>query len=288
MKAINRVIDRFCYNHPRFGISNLIKYVVFGTVIVYIITLMDTTNTFWTYLTFDPSGILRGQVWRLISFVFLPGDSNVLFFAISMYFYYMVGNSLEQYWGSGKFTIFYISGMVLTALYSTVYWLILDMTSISFLYFNAYYINLAMLFAFATVYAEMPLLIFGIIPLKAKWLGVISGALLLYDILSNWSSFPINLLPLFTLLNYFLFCGGDLLHAMAPMRYRVSPRTINFKKAAKKAGGKKNSGPVVRKCAVCGMTDTEHPDMEFRYCSRCEGFHCFCIDHINNHVHFDS
>ena len=40
------------------------------------------------------------------------------------------------------------------------------------------------------------------------------------------------------------------------------------------------------KCAVCGRTDTDYPDLQFRYCSKCAGYHCFCSDHIFNHVHF--
>ena len=47
-----------------------------------------------------------------------------------------------------------------------------------------------------------------------------------------------------------------------------------------------NSKPYHHKCAVCGRTDADHPELEFRYCSRCAGYHCFCQDHINNHIHF--
>jgi hypothetical protein len=77
-----------------------------------------------------------------------------------------------------------------------------------------------------------------------------------------------------------------LLSYLRPLKVRTSPQTINFKKAAKKARRDLAGMPYRHKCAVCGRTDIEYPDLEFRYCSRCNGYHCFCIDHINNHIHF--
>jgi len=255
---------------------------VFGTALVYIVSLMDQTDTFLSLLALSAPGVLRGQVWRLVTFLFVPSGSNILFLLISLYFYYMVGGALEAHWGTGKFTIYYLFGMVTTILYCFLLWLIFPVGG----YLSAYYINLSLLFAFSTVYSETPLLLFGIIPIKAKWLGILSAAMLLYDIFRSWSAFPFNLLHLIMLLNYLLFCGGDLLSRFLP-RKRRGPRPINFKKAARRAAKDTKNQPSIRKCAVCGKTDLDYPNLEFRYCSRCEGFHCFCIDHINNHVHFD-
>ena len=94
------------------------------------------------------------------------------------------------------------------------------------------------------------------------------------------------LLPVVALLNFIIICGDEALSYLRPIKARASPQTINFKKAARKVKREQSNAPYRHKCAVCGKTDVDYPDMEFRYCSRCDGYHCYCKDHINNHIHF--
>ena len=65
-------------------------------------------------------------------------------------------------------------------------------------------------------------------------------------------------------------------------RRSTSRGAMNFKRAAE---AKKQQTGYLHKCAVCGRTDTDYPNLEFRYCSKCVGNYCYCMDHINNHVH---
>ena len=39
------------------------------------------------------------------------------------------------------------------------------------------------------------------------------------------------------------------------------------------------------KCAVCGRTELDAPDLEFRYCSKCAGDHEYCSEHLYTHTH---
>ena len=283
LKALNRAIDRFCYKHPRFGIPNLMLFIVIGNVIVYLFSLMDTTGLFENYLTFSAARVfLHGEVWRIFTFILVPNAPNILSLALFLYFSYFIGRTLEQQWGPGKFTIYYFSGIVLTLLYGILVWLI---TGISY-GLTATYVNLSMFFAFATLYPDLRVLLFFFIPIKIKWLALVDAGYFLASMLINWKLFPINLLPLVALLNYAVFCGGYLLDYLCPAARRVSPRTVQFKNAARKAKTEADKKPYRYKCAVCGRTDTDHPELEFRYCSRCAGYHCFCQDHINNHIHF--
>ena len=73
------------------------------------------------------------------------------------------------------------------------------------------------------------------------------------------------------------------LHFRRPEQVR---KTVNFKREAQRIHREQQNAPYRYKCAVCGRTDADHPELEFRYCSRCAGYHCFCQDHINNHIHF--
>lgn len=279
MNWISRKIELFCYKHPRFGISNLMLYVVIGNVIIWLFSMMDTTNLLAASLQFSPQLILKGQIWRLISFAFVPTSGGVLAL-IMFYFYYFIGNTLEQYWGKAKFTLFFFSGILFTVIYAFVIYFITGAD----VRISASYIYLSMFFSFATLFPETQVLLFFIIPMKIKWLAYIDAAFFLYEIIVT--PFPYNLIPVVAVLNYLLFCGGWLLQFLGKKRGYNNPKVINYKKAAKQVNRNRNNAPYSRKCEVCGITDVDDPDMEFRYCSRCIGYHCYCSRHINDHIHF--
>ena len=279
MNWISRKIELFCYKHPRFGISNLMLYVVIGNVIIWLFSMMDTTNLLAASLQFSPQLILKGQIWRLISFAFVPTSGGVLAL-IMFYFYYFIGNTLEQYWGKAKFTLFFFSGILFTVIYAFVIYFITGAD----IRISASYSYLSMFFSFATLFPETQVLLFFIIPMKIKWLAYIDAAFFLYEIIVT--PFPYNLIPVVAVLNYLLFCGGWLFQFLGKKRGYNNPKVINYKKAAKQVNRNRNNAPYSRKCEVCGITDVDDPDMEFRYCSRCIGYHCYCSRHINDHIHF--
>ena len=280
MKALSRAIDRFCQKHRGFGVPRLMLVVVLISAVVFIIGGTGLFN----FLAFRPDLILRGEVWRLITWIFLPLSNNLFFVAIALYFYYMIGSTLEREWGAGKFTIYYISGILLNILYGFILWF----ATRTMVYIFPNYLNLSMFFAFATLFPDFTVRLFFIIPIKVKWLALFNAVYFLYAIVSGiWlGQIFMALLPVIALLNYFVICGDDLITYLRPLKLRASPQMINFKKAAKQAKRDMADKPYRHKCAVCGRTDTDYPDLEFRYCSRCSGYHCFCSDHINNHVHF--
>ena len=155
------------------------------------------------------------------------------------------------------------------------------------------YLNLSLLLSFATLYPEAQFYLFFIIPLKAKYLAwfylAYNAAIVVVG------TFPYNLYPIVALLNYFLFFGRDVQNVLGvsnrprrqaaarprPSRTASAPNA-NWADNYRSASGQK---PYHHKCTVCGRTDTDYPDLEFRYCSRCQGYHCYCMDHINNHTH---
>lgn len=282
LRSFDSWLDRFCAKHRNLAVPNLMLYIVVGNVIVFVLD-MFSRYSFSNMLTFVPYCIFHGQIWRLVTFIFVPEGSNLFFVAISLYFYYFIGNALEREWGSARFTVFYgigvlvniAVGLVLSFLYGLNYpWPVVSM----------YYINMSLFFAFAALYPDLQVLLFFIIPVKVKWLAWIDAAFFAWSILS--SLFHLNwvgvVLPVVAILNFLLFFSSDAARIFGRVRHRTSRQTINFKKAAKEA--KKDKG-YLHKCAVCGITDAEDPNMEFRYCSKCSGYYCYCMDHINNHVH---
>lgn len=288
MRWIENKIDKFCIEHPHFGISNLMLYIAIGQAAVGFIDYFSSNSLSALLFFFQPS-IFRGEIWRLITFVFVPitGDFGFLDFripgtslfmvAVSAYFYYWIGSTLEREWGTARFNCFYLFGMLLNIIYG----LIFGIASI-------HYVNLSMLFAFAVLFPDMQILFMMILPMKVKWLAWIDAALFIWNIIQSlraglwlWA-----FLPLVAILNFFIFFWIEFTDALNDRKqryqHRHSAQTINFKKAAKSVYQEKG---YLHKCAVCGKTDTDYPDMEFRYCSKCNGYYCYCADHINNHEH---
>ena len=280
-------LDRFCYKHPRLSIPGLMRYIVIGNVLVFLLDLFSTGGypIATSLLSFSSDAILQGQIWRIITFVFVPATSrNIFLFAITLYFYYFIGSTLEREWGPGRFTIYYLMGMLLTVVYGFVTYFV---TGRSY-FMTSNYINLSMFFAFATLFPDNRVLVFYIIPVKIKWLALLDALYFVYAIFSDLGRGMgmMSFLPLVALLNYVLFCGDDLFHMVMPNARQSRKKTINFQREVRKIKHEQKNAGYTRKCAVCGRTDTDYPDLEFRYCSRCVGVHCFCQDHINNHVHF--
>ena len=279
MKKLNRKIDMFCYRHPRFGIPNLMLYIVVISLAVWLLSIMDGSHTLLNYFEFAPDRILKGEVWRLVTFIFIP-QSFSMWALLFFYFYYWIGSTLEREWGTARFNIFILSGIVLTILYGMVIYLVTKQ-SVSI---GTYYIYLSMFFSFATLYPDMQVLFMFFIPVKIKWLAYIDAAFFVFAMLTT--SFPFNLLPLIAIANYLVFFGADLISSISGRATRYRKTTVNFNREKQKIKYEQRQKDYNYKCCVCGRTDTDHPELEFRYCSRCAGYHCFCQDHINNHIHF--
>ena len=177
MKKLYDGVQRFCAMHPRFGIPNLMRVIVCGNVAVYVLMLLTQSNDVnaLSFLTFNLNALLHGEVWRLVTFVFVPGYASPFALLIGLYFYYWIGSTLEQQWGTAKFNLYYFSGMLLTvlgtvaaSLISGNYYLTVAGTT---------YVNLSMFFAFAFLFPNAQVLLFFIIPVRMKWLAYLDGAL---------------------------------------------------------------------------------------------------------------
>lgn len=280
MKKISRAIDMFCYKHPRFGISNLMLCIVIGTGAMWLLSMMDTTGTLLSLLYFSPEAVLKhGQVWRLLSFALMPNNSSI-WELIFLYFYYLIGKTLEDTWGTARFNIFVLGGMLLTVIYCFIVYFVSGIS----LMVDASFIYMSMFFSIATLYPDMQVLLFFIIPIRIKWLALLDAAY--FVLMMVLMEFPANLLPLIAMLNYAVFFGESLVSELKRTKGGNGKKSRDFKRKVSQIKYEEKLKSFTYKCEVCGKTDTDYPELEFRYCSRCEGYHCFCGEHINNHIHF--
>jgi membrane associated rhomboid family serine protease len=268
-----KFLDRFCHIYNRFGVPNLMFYILGGNVFVFAAVLLTQRWEVAAAFYFHPGLIAQGQVWRLVTFLFVPpimptNFLNIVFFGFFVYLYYLMGRTLEDVFGRMKFTIYYFSGAILTALFSWYFGIIAD----------AIYLNLAIFLAFATINPDFTLRLFMIIPVKIKWLAYFNAAYQVYIVIV--APFPHKLLPVVALFNYMFYFWPYFVRITQRSRYRA--KTVSFKRTVAKA--KKERG-YIHKCSICGLTDGDAPGQEFRYCSLCTGYKCYCEKHLFDHEH---
>ena len=275
MKNLRNRFERFCYQNRTKGIPNLMLFVSLGSALVYIMSMFDQSSILYSILCFNRKAILQGQIWRLFTYVFTYDAGNILLTAVSLFCYYSLGRAMEITWGTFRFNLFYFTGMIL-------------MDSFCMLFggsANVYYLNLSMFIGYATLYPDTRFFLFFIIPVKMKWLAWLDAAIFALNIVLSIISRSIIgvVLPVVALLNFAVFIWPEVKYQADRFQYRHSRQTVQFKKAVKQQQQQKG---YHHKCCVCGKTDTDYPDMTFRYCSKCAGYHCYCQDHIFSHVHF--
>ena len=285
LKKINQWIDRFAYSHPRFGIPNLMLYIVIANAATYILSMFAGSAAL-SFLAFDLYHVLHGELWRLVTFVLLPFTYRPISLLIMLLFYYFVGGTLEREWGTAKFTLYYLCGMVLSILSTII--LSLATGYYGWSLSDAYYINLTLFLAFAALYPDAQIMFYMIIPLKAKWLAWADVALFAWGVVRSlrYGMFASALAAVVALLNFVIFFWEDISRALGVQSRQRSRQTIQFKSAVRQQKRTEAERGYRHKCEVCGRTDADHPELEFRYCSKCQGYHCFCSDHIFNHEHF--
>ena len=306
---LRKRFERFCLKNRDKGIPNLMLYITIASGIVFITSLFDSNLLLYQWLCFDKAAILQGQVWRLFTYVltYTPGSSAFLVL-IGLYFFYNICRGVEQRMGTFKFNLFYFSGMLMMSAFAMIFCptttVIVNNIAIPAAYFTmiygdmAFYLHLSMILAFCVTCPDAQFLVFFILPVKAWFMSLVYLFLVLlsiYNLSYPVMLFPHNLFPLVGLANFLLYAGKDVLYllppALRPIPKRSRPTPTPQPKPSKPipfpTQQRSEKTNYNHRCTVCGRTDVTDPDLEFRYCSRCNGYHCYCIDHISNHTHVE-
>ncbi len=289
MTKLRSKINRFFYNNQNKGIRNLMLFLAIGNVLVYLLNVLKPDDPlFYRLLVFDGDAILHGQVWRLFSYplVYMV-ESGPIWGALGLFFYYWCGSVLEQSWGVLRFNFYYLIGILLTDLAA----LLLGAAASSF------YVYLSLFLAVATLLPDQQIRIWLVLPVKMKWLAWIDLGLTLFStvagIVAMISGFTRGLvyldwlLPLVPIVVWLLFFGKQVANIL-PDFIRYHPTRKSWKRKVKQGRiyeVPNKQGSARFRCTVCGRTELTNPNLEFRYCSQCAGYRCYCEDHIHNHTH---
>ena len=270
----------------KYAMPNLMIYLIAAYCIGFVIYTVNPN--FMLMLTLSPYHILHGQVWRLITWILMPTDTRVFSLLIMALLYYQLGSALERSWGTFRFNVYIFGGMLFTVIGAFILYGIYaaagtgsleTISLISSLTFTTNYINLTIFLAFAVMYPEMQILLFFIIPVKMKWMAVVYAVLIAINlILTSWGG---RIAIIMSILNFLIFF-------LSTRNYRrVSPKEIHRKQVFKAQMREPRRGSMVtkHKCAVCGRTELDDPNLEFRFCSKCDGNYEYCQDHLFTHQH---
>ena len=283
----------------KYAISNLTFILIGCYVAGYLLTWL--APSVMGYLTLDPYAILHGQVWRLVTWVISPPSSFDLFTIIMLMFYLSLGTTLEKVWGTWQYNVYIFTGILLTIVGSFlcmgVFYIVygqaaaLAMQGLCALgawQFSTYFINMSIFLAYAATFPNAQVLLMFVIPIKVKYLGIVYGVLLVYQMvgyfqvgLSTYAEYWFGVAAIAaSLLNFLIFW----LRSKNHMNW--NPKQVK-RKMEFRQDIRRNPNPRItkHKCAVCGRSEEDDPTLEFRFCSKCNGNYEYCQNHLFTHQH---
>lgn len=277
---------KFFYNlerkYSRYAIPNLMNYIVILYAVGLALFVMPGgrfIQFYYQYLCLNSQAILHGQIWRIVTFLIYPPafgswSFDTLFFGIvALFLYQSLGQTLERVWGAFRFNAFFFLGIIGQVLACVVGYLIFQRD----LVLTTGYLNLSLFLAFCVCFPDTQFYLFFVIPVKAKWLAIADGCLYLYSFVFGNTADRCQIF--FSLANIILF------FLMTRNFQRFSPKEIQRRQAFKQGMKIKPQGKTRHRCAVCGRTELDDPNLEFRYCSKCKGNYEYCQDHLYTHKH---
>ncbi len=300
---MNSFLNKMERKIGKYAIRNLSLYIIIAYALGYLLAMTGYMGIF----TLNPYYIFKGyQFWRIITWLLVPpGDMSILIIIV-LYFYYQIGSALERTWGAFRYNVYIFSGIIMTVIGAVALYFIANAMGFNApetglaisTTFTTYYINLSIFLAFAVTYPDVHVLLFFVIPVKMKWMAYVYAAINIYQFIFVANPYPIfaysvRVAIIMSLLNFLVFF-------FTTRNYKsISPKEMYRKRAFKQAmsgagssassysgSSAARSGAITKhKCAICGRTEQDGDNLEFRFCSKCNGNYEYCNEHLFTHKH---
>ena len=260
---MDRLLARLERKIGAYAIPNLIAYVVGGMALVWVLT--KVRPDLLEYLVLDLRAVRRGEVWRLVTFLFLPTDTSPIWVLVNLYFTWWVGSSLEEHWGAFKLNAFYFIG----ALGTIVAAVLLGPQTNTWL-------HISLFLAFATTFPDAQILLMFILPIRVKWVGIVAAVgIAAAFVMGEWD---VRAAIGAAVGNYVLFFGGHWWSYWKGrnLQVRQKARLTQFSAGVPAFG--------TRVCAICGLREADGADIRVCSCDKCGGqTRALCLEHARNH-----
>lgn len=294
---MNTLLNKLERKIGKYAISNLSLYIIIAYGIGYILSLTGTLD----FLRLDPYLITQGQVWRAVTWIIVPPSSLSIFTIIMLFFYYSLGSNLEMTWGTFRYNVYIFGGMFFTLigafLLYVIYAIVLkqpaDYVGMIVGYsFSTYYINMSIFLAFAVMYPNMSVMLYFIIPIKMKWMAILYGVFTFITFING--TFATRVAIIMSLLNFIIFFFSTRnFKSISPSEIKRKAefkRKVNAARTSTSHNHYSESGRQIvtkHKCAICGQTELDGDNLEFRFCSKCNGNYEYCNNHLFTHKHVE-
>ena len=275
MGFLNKMERKF----GKYAIQNLTFWLIGAWVLGFIIQI--TMPDVLQLLLLEPRMILQGQVWRIVSWLLIPPPVNILFLIFFLSCYYFIGISIEQAIGTFRYNVYLIGGIlcsILGAFFLYGFYYLAKGVSVAGIgyYFSTQYITMSLFMVFAVIYPDVEFRLYFLIPFKAKWMGILDAAWMVFMFVVT--GLPGRVAILSSFLNFIIFFFSTRNYK------RVSPKEIRRRQVYRQQVRQPRAVSKHR-CAICGRTEEDGAELEFRFCSKCDGNYEYCQDHLFTHQH---
>lgn len=239
------------------AVPRLLQALVTLTALVFLLVLLNPG--FEKFLDLNPARIWHGEVWRLVTYIFLPRTMGPFWLVLALWFLWFIGEGLERAWGAFRLTLYFLVGMIGTTIAAFI---ARDTT------FSNSMLVASLFFAFARFYPDEIIYVFFILPVKVKWLAWFSAVLLFYGFIAGTNAYRLALVA--ALGNYLIFFGPEFF-SRARQQQEVSSRRRRFESQSR------DEHEPLHRCAICGATELSDPNLEFRVARDGEEY---CMEHL--------
>ncbi len=263
------LIFRLEQKYHRLAIPNITAYWIAGQVLFFLLIASDIAG--YGDIVLVPQAVRNGEFWRVLTFMFAPKWTGILWAIIGWYVLYLIGTALENTWGAFRYNLYLLISFLATVAVAGITYFISPNAA-----FGNIYIQGVVFLAFAFLYPEFQFLLFFVVPVKVKYLAYMTWVVYAYSFVAgNWA---VRGMIAAATLSFFVFFGAEVY-----FRLRRLWRSIGY--AVTHEPRSSSEKTFFHRCVICGITDKSHPDSEFRYCSKCLESPCYCMDHIGDHEH---
>ena len=282
-------LDKLERKFGRYAIPNVTRLMVASSIVsyaVYFLAVYTSLNPI-TWIRFDPSAILHGQIWRLLSWIFVPSSGFSFWTIIFVICLLSFGDSLERGLGSFRMTVYFLGGILLNDIGGLLIYLIFGIP----IHLTTYYMLLSLYMMLGLFMLDAEVRLYFVIPIRMKWMVIVYFVMLGIDVFEYFSAG----------LAYGLYGASEILFAVVNLLFFVSAckRRVSYRQAAKQKARQQQYRQQARpaptysaghtasmhKCCICGRTEITNPELTFRYCSKCSGNKEYCNDHLFTHTH---